>query len=473
MDKVSASVDADPSQPRHEEEVAAGGSAFRLNRRAMLLTGAVGAAAAIPLGTPGLAAAKPLPRRGAGASAASIKSAVSFLQGALDAYRSTGARGIQSYQDDSGLADIGFTYDNALCIVALLAANDVRRAKALGDAMVYAQLNDPEFTDYRLRQAYHVDESVLAGGVVNIGSDFGLTGTAVGDMSWAGIALAQLAHRTGERSYRDAATRIAEWIIDSAYSETGLGGYTFGETAGLEDHKSTEHNIDVYGFYGLMTELTRRPVWNDRAEHALDFVKSMWNEADGFFWTGSDDGSSINKNPRQLPLDVQTWYWLAVGDRKYRGCLDWAGGNLASTDTPLRPNSSLGGNYAVTGVTFASGAFLADASKNIGGADYNPKPDTSAVWFEGTAQLALAMNDRRSRTDRQNAGRMFDALESAQAELGRQQTFGGSRIDGGVVAASSPLDTGFGFGYYPNLHTGATAWYVMAGLAANPYRFMP
>lgn len=472
MEKVTTSVKADPTQTQHGEQAALG-SRFRLNRRAMLLTGgAVGAAAAIPLAAPGLAEAKPRPGRDTRASAASIKLAVSFLQGALDAYRTTGARGIQSYQDGSGLKDIGFTYDNALAIVALLAAKDVRRARALGDAMVYAQLNDPEFTDYRLRQAYHVDESVLAGGVVNIGSDFGLTGTAVGDMSWAGIALAQLAERTGERSYREAATRIAEWIMDSAYSDSGLGGYTFGETAGLEDHKSTEHNIDVYGFYTLVAELTRRPVWSDRAEHALDFVKKMWNEADGFFWTGSDDGSSINKNPKQLPLDPQTWYWMAVGDQKYRGCLDWVAGNLATTDTPLRPNSNLSGNYSVMGVTFASGAFLADASKNIGGADFNPKPDTSAVWFEGTAQLALALNDRRSRTDRENAGRLFDALESAQAELGQKQKFGGSRIDGGVVAASSPLDTGFGFGYYPNLHTGATAWYVMAGLAVNPYKFI-
>lgn len=457
MDKVTASVD---------------GAQFKLNRRTMLLTGAVGAAAAIPVTAATPAEAKPSPSRDTRADPESVNKAISFLQGALDAYRSSDPRGIQSYQDGSGLNDIGFTYDNALSTIALLAAKDVGRARALGDAMVYAQLNDPEFTDYRLRQAYHVENAVLADGKVNIGSDFGLTGTAVGDMSWAGIALAQLANSTGERSYREGATRIAEWIMDSAYSDSGLGGYTFGETAGLEDHKSTEHNIDVYGFYKLMAELTRRPVWNDRAKHALDFVDQMWNDADGFFWTGSDDGSTINKNPRQLPLDPQTWYWMAVGDKKYRACLDWVAGNLASTDTPLRPNSNLEGNYAVTGVTFASGAFLTDPSENVAGSEFNPKPDTSAVWFEGTAQLALALNDRRSRTDRASAGRLFDALESAQAELGREQTFGGSRVDGGIVAASSPLDTGFGFGYYPNLHTGATAWYVMAGLTANPYTFI-
>ena len=39
-----------------------------------------------------------------------------------------------------------------------------------------------------------------------------------------------------------------------------------------------------------------------------------------------------------------------------------------------------------------------------------------------------------------------------------------------VVAATGYLDTGFGYGYYPDLHIGATGWYVMAAQAANPKR---
>jgi hypothetical protein len=41
---------------------------------------------------------------------------------------------------------------------------------------------------------------------------------------------------------------------------------------------------------------------------------------------------------------------------------------------------------------------------------------------------------------------------------------------GGVVAASSLIDTGFGFGYFPVQHVGATPWYLMASLGANPYQ---
>ena len=72
---------------------------------------------------------------------------------------------------------------------------------------------------------------------------------------------------------------------------TGLGGYTFGETAGLEDHKSTEHNIDVAAFFRMVHTLTGKSVWRARADHAWAFVEQVWNAEDGFFWTGSDDGA--------------------------------------------------------------------------------------------------------------------------------------------------------------------------------------
>ena len=91
----------------------------------------------------------------------SVRSAVRFLQGVTDAYRSTGCRLAQSYYDDSGLTDIGFVYDNALAIIALLAGGDVGRARAIGDALVYAQNNDEEYTDGRLRQAYHANDFAI------------------------------------------------------------------------------------------------------------------------------------------------------------------------------------------------------------------------------------------------------------------------------------------------------------------------
>ncbi|MET0694101.1 MAG: hypothetical protein ABWY56_09220, partial [Propionibacteriaceae bacterium] len=296
--------------------------------------------------------------------------------------------------------------------------------------------------------------------------------TAVGDMSWTGLALAQLAKATKKQTYLTGALRIGTWIFDNTYSTTGLGGYTFGETAGLEDHKSSEHNIDVYALFRLLASLTGDATWTTRANHAWDFVKAVWNAEDGFFWTGSDDGAAINKAPQQLPLDVQTWGWLAARKSAYAGALDWASTNLATTDTPLRPNSTLTGNYSVSGVGFASGTFRTDTDVPIGGQSYNPKPDDGGVWFEGTGQLALALRDRNRRADASRIAELLANIRSAQANLGQGQTFGGKPAPGGIVAASSPIDTGFGFGYFPNLHTAATSWYVFAATNTNPYRFV-
>ncbi|MCW2804212.1 MAG: hypothetical protein QOF52_2142 [Propionibacteriaceae bacterium] len=443
-----------------------------MSRRAVLGTGAA-LGAALPLTGLGTSTAQAdEEHHRSGQRSASVRAAVSFLQQATDAYRDHGFRLAQSYQDASGLKDIAFVYDNALTSLALLSVGDMTRARAIGDALLYAQNHDAEFTDHRLRQAYHADVFTDPAGVAISGYDFGLVGTAVGDMAWSGIALARLARKTRHRAYLTGAVQIGQWIFDNTYSTSGLGGYTFGETANLRDHKSTEHNIDVYGFFRLLAELTGDRVWRTRARHAWEFVEAVWNAAEGFFWTGSDDGATINKNPLQLPEDPQTWSWLAAHDRDHAGSVDWAAGNLATTDTPLRPNSALTGNYKVGGVAFASGSFLTDTDANIGGQSWNPKPDNAAVWFEGTAHLALALRDRGRRHDdaAAAAASLLNQLRSAQRHLGKDQTFGGKPASGGIVAASSPMDTGFGFGYFPNLHTGATAWYVFAATGFNPFR---
>ena len=94
-------------------------------RRRTVLGGAAALGAGLPLlGGTGVAhAATP---DGAPDGAAATRRAVSFLQRVTDAFRAAGPRLAQSYQDASGLTDVGFIYDNALTAIALLAAGDVR-----------------------------------------------------------------------------------------------------------------------------------------------------------------------------------------------------------------------------------------------------------------------------------------------------------------------------------------------------------
>ncbi|MET9394917.1 Tat pathway signal sequence domain protein [Streptomyces sp. NPDC006624] len=411
-----------------------------------------------------------------------------FLAAAMDAYPGQdGLRLTQSYTDQAGLFSTAFTYDNALAILAHLAArtaDGLKRAKTLGDALLYAQSHDPAYDDGRLRQAYNVgpytfydgspqpDGFVRPDGTVNVGTQFGFTGTAVGDMAWAGIALSALARRTGARRYLSGAVRIGEWIERTGRTGEPLGGYKFGVDGA--DRKlpftSTEHNTDLICLFGRLARLTGDRVWRERRERAEAFVRSMWEPSGGFFYTGTNDGVTVNRSP--IPEDTQTWTYLAFGDRT-RGCaraLDWAAAELAVQDHSGRPNSTVPAGQSYEGVTFSSASLLANEDAPI--AAGQPKPDRNAVWFEGTAHLALALRTRGARGDEARALRLLASTEQAQDLLGGGQTVGGTALPerSGVVSASSPLDTGFGFGYYPYRHTGATAWYLMAAARYNPLK---
>ncbi|MET7475601.1 Tat pathway signal sequence domain protein [Streptomyces sp. NPDC005648] len=446
-----------------------------LSRRALIGTGlGVGAAVFTATGT----------ARAAQRTASAPQRASAFLAAAMDAYPDHGTvRLAQSYTDQAGLFSTAFTYDNALAILAHLACRTTgghSRAVALGDALLYAQAHDPGHDDGRLRQAYNVgpytfydgsaqpDGFVRADGTANVGTQFGFTGTAVGDMAWAGIALSALAGRTGAGRFLTGAVRIGEWIERTARTDEPLGGYKFGVNGADErlPFSSTEHNTDLVGLFGQLARLTGDRVWLERRAHAREFVRRMWEPSGGFFYTGTNDGVTVNKSP--IPEDTQTWTALALNSPHYARSLDWAASQLAVLDTAERPNSTVPQGQSYEGVTFSSAALVADEDAPI--ASGQPRPDRNGVWFEGTAHLALALRERRAPGDETRARRLLASVERAQDLLGGGQTLGGTAVaeGSGVVSASSPLDTGFGFGYYPYRHTGATSWYLLAAARANP-----
>lgn len=454
-----------------------------ISRRALIGTGLGAGAAALTAAGAGTARAAEV---SAAAGPPAQRRAYSFLAAAMDAYPDRGTiRLAQSYTDQAGLFSTAFTYDNALAVLAHLAsrtANGRSRATALGDALLYAQDHDPGYDDGRLRQAYNVgpytfydgspqpDGFVRADGTANVGTQFGFTGTAVGDMAWAGIALSALTRRTGEHRFLAGAVRIGEWIERIGRTDEPLGGYKFGVNGADEKlpFTSTEHNTDLIGLFGQLARLTGDRVWRERRARAEAFVENMWEPAGGFFYTGTDDGVTINKSP--IPEDTQTWTHLALASPAYSRSVDWASAELAVLDTADRPNSTVPAGQSYDGVTFSSASLLANEDAPI--AEGQPKPDRNGVWFEGTAHLALALRHRLAPGDEAGARRLLASIERAQDLLGGGQTIGGKALAerSGVVSASSPLDTGFGFGYYPYRHTGATAWYLLAAARANPLR---
>jgi hypothetical protein len=226
--------------------------------------------------------------------------------------------------------------------------------------------------------------------------------TATGNQAWAGLALVALGHRA-------AAERAAEWIAETQASALGFRGGV-GDQGRQLGWKSTEHNADAVALFASLG-------WSEQAESAASFLASMFDGE--HFVTGTlDDG--VTRNPRPLPLDAQLWPDLATG--LYPAAVQWARGALSAD----------------------------------GGVSYSDA-DRSAVWLEGTAQLAVALQVRG-----------LDASEPLERVWLAQRS--GQNADGyGVLAARRDgLRTGVGDTLSATLHTGTTAWAVLAGLGVNP-----
>ena len=98
----------------------------------------------------------------------SLNNAYLFLDQMMDAYaQGNTIRMVQSYCDQIAggtFYSTAFVYDNAMIALAYLArskSGDLSRAKIIGDALLYAQANDPA-ADGRFRQAYLVCTSPQA-----------------------------------------------------------------------------------------------------------------------------------------------------------------------------------------------------------------------------------------------------------------------------------------------------------------------
>jgi hypothetical protein len=323
-----------------------------------------------------------------------------------------------------------FVYDDALVVIAYTArglADDIRRARTIGETMLFVQANDP-IGDGRVRTSYE-PHGIRQGRMEITGP-----GTFTGNQAWVGMALTRLFHATGDQRYLDGALRIGEWIqTNTADMVRAPYGYTGGQTdAGASlTWKSTEHNADIAGFFGQLAQLTGDPVWADRSSVAAAFVAAM-QSADGHVDTGTLlDGSTVNTWP--IPLDAQAWTSIATGDPRYDAALDWALAHLMGTDGP----------YTGPGISHV---------------------DTSKVWFEGAGHLALALTLRGADGDAARVETLLSSIRLAQRDA--------ANGDGkGIVATSTDgLDSGFGDLYYASLHTGATAWYLLAAAGDDPFR---
>jgi hypothetical protein len=456
------------------------------------MASAVAAVALVPAGmvlepSEALAAQKPTAETGQTLLefGASIERAFTFQNTMMDAY-ATGAtvRLAQSYSDEA-LGATAFTYDNAVAIHAYLArgtTDDVQRARVLGMGLLYAQAHNFPFNDGRFGQGYFVNLATADGAYITPAANpYYFYTSTVGDQAWAGMALAQLYRRTQDALFLEGAMLVANWIVTNAYNTLGAGGFSFGTTIDSNNNsvpstngKSTEHNIDCYAFFTMLVSLnssgtaSNGMAWGALAQHAFQFAAAMYDPAGPYFYTGTL-ADQITINPAPIPEDCQTWSYMAALAQAPRGTIDWALANLVTTDTASAVDTSLTGSERFTGLVFDTASLTTTAD------------DPQAVWLEGTAHTAAALATRVLQggeplqallNDLTHAVQLLGQCTLAQQQLGVGKTVGGKAIPQGLglVAATSVLDTGFGYTYGPSLHIGATGWFLIAAVAGNPFQ---
>lgn len=361
---------------------------------------------------------------------------------------------------DFVLREVAFTYDNALAMLAFLAdgsADSLRRARLIGDAFVQVANHDRTFTDGRIRTAYTSGDITLPPGwlvhgkadtvpapgfyVDNPPRFFEVENTDIdtGNNAWAMIALLALHKQFGGTNYMTATRNVGNFIqtmrSDVEPFPSFRGGIQAAEAtnAVLRTYASTEHNLDIYAAFSEMYRLTGETQWLDGASLALRFIELMWDDQIGGYLTGTTGGSpdARNQAPGQFPLDTHSWNVLAVPDVLTR--------HPRLLDCPE--------HYHRT------------QSDGFDGFDFND--DHDGVWFEGSAQMAVAyaFAGVDSRVDH-----LRTTLQTAQQI---PLPFG----DGlGVPAASHDgVTSGFSFKLFLRPHIGATAWNLFAQMGFNPY----
>ena len=98
----------------------------------------------------------------------------------------------------------------------------------------------------------------------------------------------------------------------------------------------------------------------------------------------------------------------------------------------------------------------------------DPTADADAVWLEGTRHLIAALLLRRLSAqndipsvhgDVNLAASRLENVQVAQNSLGAGQTVNGQalKVGQGLTAATSILNTGFGFNFFPFFHIGTTS----------------
>jgi hypothetical protein len=374
-----------------------------------------------------------------------------FIEQQMDQFTISGPRYVQTYRlpaaELAGKHAImhtrADTYDTAVTCIYFQERGMMERAADLADALVIALSHDAKGGG-RIVAASRADE-LLDRGLGNTTSIFVHDGGRrdVGNMSWAGLALTRMFHRTRRYRYLHAAETVGRWIVANCTVGDEWGGFSGGEDpwGGKYLWRSVEHNVDAFSFLANLHHLTADPAWAVASESARRLVIACRVERNlNAMWYVTGTGTTKVLNDAVIPTDTQSWT------------------ALAGIDPGRAEGISL--SYMIQNMHTTSAGFEGTKFAQHG----------AEVQNEATAGAAMALWLRGGDAMRPMAQRYLDSLTRQITEAKNSDGYG-------VVAtpaAEAKTGPGLGWSYFNFLHVASSAWTGLALLArenpgANPY----
>lgn len=351
---------------------------------------------------------------------------------------------VTSFEGDDNLVDWAFTYDQALAAMVFVSSGQPQRAREI-------------FSFYK--NAQRLDGGGFANAYFASSGDVSEYVAHAGPNIWLGLAVLQYTYQTKDAQYLDIALSVADWLEFLKDSEGGVMGGRY------LSWYSTEHNLDLFAFYGMLYELTKQPSYKIMQQQTLNWLK------DNAYSSVMSPAVKRGKGDSTIATDTFAWSVTALGPEVLEsvgmdacGILDFA---VSNCSVKVKFNRPFGGSAFVEGFDFAKHQNLARGG---------------VVSCEWTSQMILAFKIMGDYYDnkglKEEASHYYELADHYTAELSKMIITSSSPVGQGEFclpyASAEFADTGHGWRTPRGSKTGsvaATAYTILALEGYNPLMF--
>ena len=195
-----------------------------------------------------------------------------------------------SFEGDNELEDWAFTYDQSLALQVYLNFSDFERARKVLEFFA----KKAKKRDNLVYNAYYAKDGSPSEYIAHSGPNI-----------WLGIGICQYTAKAKDARYLRMAEDIAEGIMDLQAHDAD-GGIRGGPDV---EWYATEHNLDAYAFFVMLTKLTGKTEYADAAQKSLNWlIQHSYDRMDIPIQRGKGDST--------IATDTYAWSIAAIGPKK-------------------------------------------------------------------------------------------------------------------------------------------------------------